>query len=454
MKKKFTLWPWQAKLTKGLLASLLILGSCADPTDELQKIETADASNTFELPASAANGRYQGAGSDVMLQGFHWNTYNYGTWNIIQNSASEIKNGGFTMVWLPPMSKSTGGTGYLPNEWYNLNSAHGSEAQLRSAVNALNNQGIKAIGDVVINHRVGTTGWGDFTNPSFSNNFTAVTRDDEWGPSAGNWDTGDGYLPARDLDHTNASVRTEIKNWMNWLKNNVGFSGWRFDYVKGFTPSYIAEYNDHTNPHFSVGELWPDITGDYFASGNGVNYHRQALMNWIDGTGGKSTAFDFTTKWQLMLALERNEYWRMRDPQGNPIGAIGWWPERSVTFVDNHDTGPSPGGGQDHWPFPSNKIEQGYAYILTHPGIPTVYWPHYFDWGNSLKNKIRSLIAIRKQQGITSGSSINIAAADGSKYAAIINGNTAVKIGWGSWSPGSGWSVADSGNDWAVWTKN
>lgn len=457
MKKNFTLWPWLGKsLSKGLLASLVVFASCSDPVDsELTSVDAGDVSKEeiFTTP-SDANGRYHGASSDVMLQGFHWNTHNHGTWNIIKNSANEIKNGGFTMVWFPPMSKSTGGTGYLPNEWYNLNSAHGSEAQLRAAVNALTNKGVKSIADVVINHRVGTNDWADFSNPAFSNNSTAVTRDDEWGPSAGNWDTGDGYSAARDLDHTNGSVRNEIKNWMAWLKNNVGFSGWRFDYVKGFSGSYIGQYNDHTSPHFSVGELWPDITGNYYASGNGVNYHRQALMNWINATGDKSTAFDFTTKWQLMLALDRGEYWRMKDPQGKAIGAIGWWPQRSVTFIDNHDTGPSPGGGQDHWPFPSSKVEQGYAYILTHPGIPTVYWTHYFDWGSSLKNKIKSLVSIRKSQGITSGSSLNIVAADNSKYAAIINGNTAVKIGWGSWSPGGGWSVASSGNDWAVWTKN
>ena len=27
---------------------------------------------------------------------------------------------------------------------------------------------------------------------------------------------------------------------------------------------------------------------------------------------------------------------------------------------------------QQHWPFPHGKWETGYAYIMTHPGMPTV----------------------------------------------------------------------------------
>jgi len=408
---------------------------------------------SFSTTIAPVEAAYSGSGNDVILQGFHWNSWKYGTWNTIINKADTISEAGFTMVWFPPVSKSTGGTGYLPNEWYNLNSDHGTEAQLRAAVNAMNNRGIKPIADIVINHRVGTTDWADFSNPAFDDNNHAVTNDDEWGEGTGNADTGDGYAAARDLDHTYYDVQAEIESWMNWLKDDVGFKGWRYDYVKGYSCYYNGIYNDATSPYFSVGELWPDITGDYYASGDNVNYHRQKLIDWIDATGAKSTVFDFTTKWQLMLATSRSEYWRLRDSSNNPIGAIGWWPEMSVTFIDNHDTGPSPDGGQEHWPFEMSKVEQGYAYILTHPGTPCVYWPHYFDWGNDLQSKIKTLINLRKEQGITSTSPVSIQVADSSKYAAIINSSLAVKIGPGDWSPGSGWNLRASGNQWAVWTQ-
>lgn len=36
---------------------------------------------------------------------------------------------------------------------------------------------------------------------------------------------------------------------------------------------------------------------------------------------------------------------------------------------------------------------EGYAYILTHPGIPTVFWDHVYDW--KLKEPIKELILVR-----------------------------------------------------------
>jgi len=43
----------------------------------------------------------------------------------------------------------------------------------------------------------------------------------------------------------------------------------------------------------------------------------------------------------------------------------------SVTFVDNHDTGPaeSCGTGQNLWAVPCGSVMEGYAYILSHPHI-------------------------------------------------------------------------------------
>lgn len=400
------------------------------------------------------NPSYNGNGDDIMLQGFHWASTNGNWWTTLANNANTIASAGFTMVWLPPVSDSGDNNGYLPRRWYNLFSRYGNGSSLSNAVSTLRQAGVKVIADIVINHRVGTANWADFTDPAFANNNAAVCSDDEWKNNGGNPtgapDTGAGYDAGRDLDHTNPDVQSNIILWMKWLRQ-IGFDGWRYDYVKGYHSRYNSNYNEATKPYFSVGELWPDIT-DYNASGSAVNYHRQALMNWIDNSGGKSTVFDFTTKWQLMLAVQNNEYWRLRDPDGKPIGAIGWWPAMSVTFVDNHDTGYSPGGGQQHWPFPQDKREIGYAYILTHPGIPCVYWYDYFDSGSYLQNKINTLIAIRKAQGIRSTSPITILKAEASEYVAIINSNTIVKLGPGM-SFNTNWTLATYGTNWAVWTN-
>lgn len=42
------------------------------------------------------------------------------------------------------------------------------------------------------------------------------------------------YVAAPNLDHSQERVRKDITAWMKWLRNNVGFDGWRFDFVKGY----------------------------------------------------------------------------------------------------------------------------------------------------------------------------------------------------------------------------
>lgn len=42
------------------------------------------------------------------------------------------------------------------------------------------------------------------------------------------------------------------------------------------------------------------------------------------------------------------------------------------------------------WPWPSSRIMLGYAFILTHPGIPCVFYDHMFGWG--LHDQISQLV--------------------------------------------------------------
>ncbi|MBB5018002.1 alpha-amylase [Chitinivorax tropicus] len=390
------------------------------------------------------------ASAAILLQGFHWNAwnYNYGWYANLAGKAADMKALGITHVWFPPPSDAASNEGYLPRQLNVLDSKYGSESALKDAIGALKNQGIHSVVDVVINHRVGTTNWADFTNPTWGCN--AVVKEDEWSGACGNSDTGDGYSAGRDLDHTQPQVQNDLKSWIGGRLKNLGFSGIRYDYSKGYGPQYAKMYHDAMTPDFCVGEIWTDL--NY----NDVDVHRKVLMNYVDGTGGTCGAFDFTTKGLLNQALTHGDYWRLKDGSGKPAGGIGWWAQKMVTFVDNHDTGPSErcGNGQSHWPVPCGQVMEGYAYILTHPGIPSVYYAHVYDW--NLRNNIKSLIDVRKAAGITSTSSVNIVAAQQGLYAAIVSGadaQVAVKIGPNSWSPGNGWTLSTSGTNYAVWVK-
>jgi len=380
-----------------------------------------------------------------MLQGFNWSSWKTAPWwNVVKSRGGDMSNAGINLVWLPPSSDSGSDEGYLPRRLYIQDSKYGSSLELVSAITALHEKGIKIAADIVINHRVGTWNKADFTDPAWGPE--SVCSDDEWGQGRGAADTGRDVPFARDLDHANAVVQKDITAWMTWLMTSIGYDGWRYDFARGYDSKYLLRYNRATKPVFAVGEIWDDLDL------NNTDTHRQALSDWMDSVNGEIKVFDFTTKGILQQAVASGEYWRLRDAGGRPSGLIGWWPDNAVTFVDNHDTAFNAGSPRSRsWPFPSDKVMQGYAYILTHPGIPCIFWSHFFDWG--LKDEITKLAGIRKSLGINSSSSVNIIQASQNIYAAVIDKKLAVKLGTQSWHPGPGWNLAAQGNGFIVWQK-
>jgi len=403
----------------------------------------------------------------VLLQGFNWESAKGSSswYNVLKGIVEDAADAGITDVWFPPPSQSLAPEGYLPQRLYDLKSSkYGSEQELRDAVNAFHQKGIGCVGDIVINHRCGTKQDDEGMWCVFEGG-TADGRLD-WGPWAvcvndkpypcgsGHADTGDDYTAAPDIDHTNPAIQADLSEWMNWLKSHVGFDGWRFDFAKGYAGNLLGIYVENTNPKFVVGEVWDDMA--YGSDGRLVydqDAHRQKLVNWVHSTGDRASAFDFTTKGILQEAVEANELWRLRDSNGRPTGMIGFWPQKAVTFIDNHDTGST----QKMWPFPSDKLLQGYAYILTHPGIPTIFYDHFVD-GN-MKKEIQTLIAIRKRNNINASSNCRIIIADGDLYMAAIDEKIVMKIGSrydvGKLAPPSPeFRIVASGNDYCVWEKN
>jgi alpha-amylase len=396
---------------------------------------------------------HHGDGRDILLQGFHWASHagapdaapggRKAWYRIVAENAAAIRAAGFTWVWFPPPSDSLAPQGYIPRRWHVLDSAYGTEAELRAAIGALGP--VKALADVVLNHRVGAhTAGADFADPEFPDNRAAVVRDDESGVGTGNPDTGERHPAGRDLDHTNPGVRAAVKEYLRRLKA-AGFQGWRYDLVKGYHGRYVGEYNGATAPAFSVGEFFD---GD-----------RQKVADWIDATGGRSTAFDFPTRFLLLGACQRDDYGQLRSASRGRVvagGLVGVRPSRAVTFLDNHDTEYRRGGDYGHachgaHHFPGRMVEMGYAYLLTHPGIPCVFWSHYFDWGPGTRQQIEKLLRIRKATGVSARSLVDISEARPGLYAARVDGRVAVKLGARDWSPGPGWQLALDGPRYAVW---
>jgi len=372
----------------------------------------------------------------ILLQAFDWTALsNRGTlYSTISSQSSNFQSAGFNAIWFPPPSISADKEGYLPGEWYKLE----SETNQITAINNIKNKGMTPIADVVVNHRTAayvdscTTKYTSFINPTMGN--WAVTKDDEnCGSKAttcgcGNYDTGDIVPYAPDLDHTNTQVQTLVKDYLNFLKGK-GYTSWRFDLVKGYSASYVGSYITSSAPVFSVGEYWDSSVSK--------------VTGWIQGTGSRSQAFDFPLRYSLQSAIRNNNYGGI----GPYVpGVIGQDPSHAVTFIDNHDTSRDDRFGS------TDQIIMGYAYIFTHSGTPCVFWT---DWNTgAIQTAVKTFMTLRKTAALTSTASIYVEKWGSGLYAATINGKVAMKLGTSSWSPSdTTYKLYTSGNNYAIWMK-
>lgn len=412
------------------------------------------------LPGNAkAEGEYAWPSNygGVMLQSFYWDSYSETQWTKLQNEAGELSDY-FDLIWVPNSGKcsSDPSMGYNPVYWFtNHNSSFGTETDLREMIATFKNFGTGIIEDVVINHRDGATNWTDFPTETYK----GVTY--EWGPWAicsndevanepgqekptGAPDTGDNFDGCRDLDHTNAKVQEGVKAYLDFLKNDLGYVGWRYDMVKGYGAQYTKMYNESAKAQFSVGEYWDGYDN---------------IVKWIENTGRQSAAFDFAFKFAVNDAFKNSNYgslaWENQETgKWEPAGVVHMPKYRryAVTFIDNHDT------GRESSAFPqASQVVTANAFMLLNPGTPCVFMEHWLKH----KDAIKQLIAIRKSVGITNESNVEVLSHDNAKYIAKVtgaNGEVVIGIGRGLTTP-SGYTnsdvvtIPDGPAALRIWTK-
>ena len=393
-----------------LAAMALTLGACSSSNDpDLPDPEPTPAPTPTPEPEPdpEPNLNSQGWASDysgVMLQGFSWDSYNESQWKVLEKQADELKNY-IDLVWLPQSGKcleTTQVMGYMPYYYFNQNSSFGSEAELRSLITKFKAAGIGAIADVVINHR-NTEGWYTFPAETYKGvtyqmQSTDICKNDDGGTTATqaatdgvslsqNNDEGTDFGGCRDIDHKSENVQKVIKAYLKYLKDDLGYTGFRYDMVKGFDGSHVADYNDATGVEYSVGEYW---------DGN------DKIESWINRTNKKSAAFDFQFRYNVRDAVNgaangkvtTSSDWSKLNSNDNLMHDANYR-RYAVTFVENHDTQYRSETEQND-PLRKDTIAAN-AYMLAMPGTPCIFQPHW----NAYKSEIKEMIAARKYAGIT-----------------------------------------------------
>ncbi|KAL3157728.1 alpha-amylase [Trebouxia sp. C0010 RCD-2024] len=394
----------------------------------------------------------EGSGQEILLQGFNWESWKQGWYHKLMDQADEIADMGITCIWLPPPTDSVSPQGYMPGDLYNLNSKYGSQEDLKRCVDKLQSKGLKVLCDIVINHRCAQqqdkSGIWNVFGGKMAWDAKAIVVNDRKFKGRGNRATGDEFAAAPNIDHMQDYVRKDLTEWLEWLRDDIGFDGWRFDFVRGYGGQFVREYVLATEPHFVVGEYWDSLDYDGNVPKLNQDRHRQQTIDWITAAGGAATAFDVTTKGILHAVFEKDELNRLRDEEGRPPGVMGWWPSRATTFLENHDTGST----QGHWRFPKEGHEQGLVYLMTHPGIPCMFYDDLQD--RNMKDLMRRLIALRQAAGIHCRSKVYIMHAQKFLYVAEIDGSLLMKIGKAKYEPDSTkWKPLESGKDWGIWQK-
>lgn len=248
--------------------------------------------------------------------------------------------------------------GYYPFEiWYNGSNLAAGSLQARTNTHI-----------TYVNH----TGTGEANYEWTYSDFHPVDANDFL--TGWDWYGQDAIIPntkgfGNDFNTYSSTVQTRLNNWGYWMADEIGFDGFRLDFVRGFQIDFIADWINNLplksgNQRFIVGEYW------------GVDYQ---IKNWVNGLAAQSSdadGFDFPLKSSLTGMCNGNADFDMRwlnhagmvrNDQGNALSGTS-----VVTWLDNHDT------GKEHDKWVTKDWHLGYSYILTHEGRPCIFYPHYY----------------------------------------------------------------------------
>lgn len=365
----------------------------------------------------------------TMMQYFHWYIPADGTlWEEVKNKAADLAKAGFTALWLPPAYKGQGGgydVGYGVYDLFDLGefdqkgsirTKYGTREQLIAAVKAVQNAGMQAYADVVLNHKDGGDNpetvkalpfrtdnrnypSGDWQQIEIYTNFTFPGRSGKHSSMEWHWwhfdavnhrkdRLGDNstvyllegknfdnfvdlekgnysFLMACDLDMEQEQVRGELKYWGEWFLDTTGVDGFRLDAIKHIPTWFYKDWLNHVRHHaqqnlFSVGEYWSDNI---------------AALHWyISATEGKMSLFDVPLHYNFHRASKLGGYYDMRHILNGTL--MQQQPALAVTFVENHDSQPlqSLESVVESWFKPL-----AYAIILLRrEGYPCVFYADYY----------------------------------------------------------------------------
>ncbi|MFS1664676.1 alpha-amylase [Streptococcus sp. zg-JUN1979] len=391
--------------------------------------------------------------NETLMQGFEWYLAADGShWERLTEEAPHLAELGITKLWLPPACKATSSddVGYGIYDLFDLGefdqkgtvrTKYGFKDHYLALIARLKACGISPIADVVLNHKAAADGLERFwvvevdsddrtkvlsdpfeidgwTRFSFSGrqkhyndfewhwyHFTGTDYDAKRGRSGiyqiqgdnkgwalddlvdnenGNYD----YLMYADLDFKHPEVVDNLREWAKWYIDTTGVEGFRLDAVKHIDSFFMN--------HF-IRQIKERYGDDFYVFGEYWNSDLEDNRHYLEQTHFRFDLIDTRLHYNLYEAGEAGDSYDLRQIfEGTLVQAF---PDKAVTFVDNHDTqrGQALESSVADWFKPL-----AYALILLRQdGLPCVFYGDYHGISGqyaqeSFKESLDKLLFARK----------------------------------------------------------
>lgn len=381
------------------------------------------STTAWESEPNNGSGNYNTVSSSgTTMQGHMDNSSDIDEYEITLSSSSDI------VIILTARKEGTDGSGNFEWQYASQNNGYYPKAVWYNS-NNLANTTLEAQTPTSITYPT-HTGTGEANYSWDHDDFHPVDSNDWLGYSGNDEVITNTKFFGNDLNTFSSTVQSRLEDWGYWMADEIGFDGFRLDFVRGFQETFVADW---VNNLPALGGAQRFIVGEYWGNAQSINSWVTNVTNGTSSvtstttTGADVDAFDFPLKFALNEVVNNSSGTAditatldhasmIRNNSGYSLSGTD-----IVTFVDNHDTGKE----HDKWVF--SDWDMAYAYILTHEGRPCVFYSHYYgveqddahggsyttQAPSSLRNDIDNLINIRNTY---LGGSLEVLSADGNPY--------------------------------------
>ncbi len=381
------------------------------------------STTAWESEPNNGSGNYNTVSSSgTTMQGHMDNSSDIDEYEITLSSSSDI------VIILTARKEGTDGSGNFEWQYASQNNGYYPKAVWYNS-NNLANTTLEAQTPTAITYPT-HTGTGEANYSWDHDDFHPVDANDWLGYPGNDEVITNTKFFGNDLNTFSSTVQGRLEDWGFWMADEIGFDGFRLDFVRGFQETFVADW---VNNLPTLGGSQRFIVGEYWGNAQSINSWVTNVTNGTSTvtstttTGADVDAFDFPLKFALNeivnntsgsadITATLDHASMIRNNSGYSLSGTD-----VVSFVDNHDTGKE----HDKWVF--SDWDMAYAYILTHEGRPCVFYSHYYGveqedaHGGSyttqapsgLRDDIDNLINVRNTY---LGGSLEVLSADGNPY--------------------------------------